>query len=304
MKNDLKLLSFIPLVLFGFLLSIGGGVIGAAASDRLTAIFNVGQGAAGTKAMVFDSGNSSSNAQVGSTANTNLNLGTGGSTRLTASSAGVTVAGQYLGPLSTAGAPLYSFTGDTDTGIYSSSANILDLAAAGADFLSGNGTQLDINTNILNVNSGPVRAPTSSSGAPAYSFLGDTNTGIYQAGADTIGFSTGGTATNVMDITGMSTEQGAGGSFIKWHIYSGSLTTLACTANLSPGGTILGAIGYTERDSIGPTGWKPMDVGYGSHCGLGNADQGNCLTDSTSTSIKVCNYDNTTDSYIAIAFYQ
>jgi hypothetical protein len=54
------------------------------------------------------------------------------------------------------------------------------------------------NTNIFTVptvnSTTAVQGGNGSAGTPAFSFSGDTNTGMYNAGADTLGFSTGGTA--------------------------------------------------------------------------------------------------------------
>lgn len=79
----------------------------------------------------------------------------------------------------TVGAPVFTFAGDTDTGIYSSAANTLDVATSGVNrlrFLPGGG----------------LGAPDGTVSAPTYGFTSDPNTGIYWTTADQIAFATGG----------------------------------------------------------------------------------------------------------------
>ena len=51
----------------------------------------------------------------------------------------------------------------------------------------------------------PILAPAGSVSAPSYSFSGDTNTGMYRAGADTLGFSAGGLEILRLDADGTNT---------------------------------------------------------------------------------------------------
>ena len=80
--------------------------------------------------------------------------------------------------------PAYSFTGDTDTGTYRSSQDSIGVSCGGvkvAEF-TPNGFSM---TGTMTIAGGTVSQP-------AYSFTGDTNTGIYQTGQDSIGISCGG----------------------------------------------------------------------------------------------------------------
>lgn len=94
--------------------------------------------------------------------------------------------------------PAYSFTADTDTGIFSSGTGLLDLVTAGS-------TALTINGNQLTVGLGSVSAP-------SYSFIGDVNTGLFASGADAIGLVTGGTSRLAIDSSG---NVGIGGTATK-----------------------------------------------------------------------------------------
>ncbi len=297
MKTNFKLFLFI---FSGFLLSVAGGVLGAAASDRLSAIFNVGQGAAGAKAMVFDSGNGSSNAKVASTANTNVTLGTGGTTRLAVASDGATVTGQYFGSGGGASAPLYSFTSDGNTGLYSGAPDDVGIAAGGSSLFAGNGTTVDMNATSFNFNgTGGLRVNTAA--VPAYTFIGDTNTGMYQAGADTIGFQTGGVAHTTMSSLGISTDDGASGSYIRWKIFTGSLTASANTSlSVSPG-TVVGAFGYSQDGGSGVNSVIPSHATTGA-C---TASTSICFTNlASTTAVKITNFDSgNTNDYTVVVFY-
>jgi hypothetical protein len=87
-------------------------------------------------------------------------------------------------PLGSAGAPSYSFTGDPNTGIFSSGADIFDISAGGTSRVSVSSTAFTSSVQNL--------AALGSAGAPTYSFTGDTNAGIYSAAADSINIATGG----------------------------------------------------------------------------------------------------------------
>lgn len=78
----------------------------------------------------------------------------------------------------TVGSPVFSFSADTDTGLFRSGANSLNLVAGGAS--------------TLLVTTAGTYALDGSAGSPSISFASDTNTGIYRPGADQIGISCGG----------------------------------------------------------------------------------------------------------------
>jgi hypothetical protein len=178
-----------------------------------------------------------------------LNFGTGGILRLT-----LTGASQFLStlplleiPYGTAAAPSFSFTSQTNTGIYRYAANTLGLAIAGNTPLTisnslitsahtwmlPNGTQGDPalsftnndNTGFLRpfarqlgisgggttrftvdhgISSGtlPLRGANGSAAAPAFSFLGDTDTGIYRQGTNAMSFATAGIERLRVDASG------------------------------------------------------------------------------------------------------
>jgi len=118
--------------------------------------------------------------------------------------------------LGSASAPAYSFTGDGNTGLYSPGADQIALTNGGSSqFLIDAGGTVNVGIptvatqNALSVfgassaaavriaaavGQNSVSSDLGSAIAPAYSFIGDPNTGIYSPAGDQISLSTGGTA--------------------------------------------------------------------------------------------------------------
>ena len=86
-------------------------------------------------------------------------------------------------------APAYSFTGDTGTGIYSEGSSVVNAATAGGRRLSITATELQSFQPIY-VRSGSGGG---SQTTPTYTFVDDPDTGIYQNGGASIGFTVNGT---------------------------------------------------------------------------------------------------------------
>ena len=92
----------------------------------------------------------------------------------------LTVIGTILASDGTEAAPSYSFTSDTNTGIYHSAADSIGFSAGGVLRAAIN----DDGTGQLGVTNGTAAEP-------SYTFLNDRNTGIYLVDKDTVGISTG-----------------------------------------------------------------------------------------------------------------
>lgn len=127
-----------------------------------------------------------------STTNT-IAIATAGVARLAISDTSLTSSLPYVAPLGSVSAPGFAFSGDLNTGIYSTGSDNLDFAAGGTRVANIVASQ------ALFVNSASATTPT-------YSFLGDSNTGMYSSVADTLNFSTGGTSrlainTSTADLT-------------------------------------------------------------------------------------------------------
>lgn len=112
---------------------------------------------------------------------------------------------QAAAPNGTSVAPSYSFSGDLDTGIYHSGANVLDFTTAGVAKweMDSNGllaAQVG-GGRVINASSGTV-------GAPAYSFSADGTTGIYYTPTSKLNFGTAGANRLTMDATSGSVFSG------------------------------------------------------------------------------------------------
>lgn len=98
--------------------------------------------------------------------------------------ANIITTAQTIATDGTVGAPAYSFTSETSSGLYRIGAGNLGISILGANILSLNSTRLQ--------NAGVYYSASGTIGAPAYSFTGDTVTGLYRIGANNLGISCGG----------------------------------------------------------------------------------------------------------------
>lgn len=111
-------------------------------------------------------------------------------------------------PAGTAGAPAYSFTGATSTGVYLAAADTIGLSAGGGGRMSISSTQIQPEIPILTNADGTAAAP-------AYGWNSDTDqdTGFYRAAEDTIGISTDGTARIEIDTAALTLKHDGAAEF-------------------------------------------------------------------------------------------
>jgi hypothetical protein len=94
----------------------------------------------------------------------------------------------------TVGAPGFTFTGDTDTGLYEGGgANTLSITAAGTEVLRATSSGVQVN--------GQLFLPSGTSSLPGGAFASDTTTGAYLAGAGVLGIAAGATKTATFSAT-------------------------------------------------------------------------------------------------------
>ena len=105
---------------------------------------------------------------------------------LTPSVTDITLSGVAKASAGAVGAPSYSFSGETNTGIYKSSAGIMTFASSGTANFAVGASVIDCTTSAL-------RTTLGNAGTPAISHRVDTNTGIYFGNADDMYFTLGGT---------------------------------------------------------------------------------------------------------------
>lgn len=110
-------------------------------------------------------------------------------------------AGVYYSASGAVGAPAYTFTADTTSGLYLVSSGSLSLAASGADKLLVN--------SIVQIGSGATDTttklylPNGTAAAPVLAFISDTKTGIYRIGTNNLGITLNGSLSLDLNTTRM-----------------------------------------------------------------------------------------------------
>lgn len=161
-------------------------------------------GSATTPAFSFSADN---NTGIFSSAADTLDFTTGGTSRVTLSTTSaafavpisgtnVTTSGIVSLAAGTVSAPSLTFTGDTNTGIYSSAADKIDFATGGTNRLSLASTGLT--STVVHL------APDGAVGAPGYSFANDPDTGIYSSAANALAIACGGAQRLNINSTSMT----------------------------------------------------------------------------------------------------
>lgn len=179
-------------------------------TDDLTEV-NVADGSVSAPSITFVNDTDTGIYRIGSG---NFGLTANGAKVVDINTAGVSVTGTFSASTTVSagtllltgdgavGAPSHSFTSDTDSGFYRIGPNNIGCALAGAKVLDIATTGLAV-TGTLSATT-TVTATTlffsgnGAVGAPTYSFVSDTDTGLYAIGANNVGFSAGGS--KVLDI--------------------------------------------------------------------------------------------------------
>jgi len=194
-----------------------------------------------------------------------LGFSTSSTLRLSISTASLTSTLPYYAPAGTNSAPSYTFTGDTNTGMYNASVDVIGFAANGNNRFNISNTYIEGNV--------PYIGQAGSAAAPTYSFTADLNTGIYSAGADSLGLSTGGTLRLTLDTAALTNTLPyvgpLGSASAATYAFTGDLNTGiyssgADTLNFTTGGTSRLAISTSEVGSTLPisiTNVKKVTIG-------------------------------------------
>lgn len=142
-------------------------------------------------------------------------IATNGLTNAVTKDGQTTITGAFKGFAGTVGAPMYSFSADTDCGMYRIGANnigisvnatkILDIATTGLSVIGA----LSCTTTLTVTTTAAVTGQTTLTGGflsgdgtvllPGWSFVSDPNSGVYRIGADNIGVAVN--ATKILDIS-------------------------------------------------------------------------------------------------------
>lgn len=154
--------------------------------------------------------------------------------------AGLSVTSAISGADGSAAAPTYSFTSDTNTGVYRVGADSLGVSAGGT-------LRVTIDTTGVTLTI-PLLAAAGSASAPSHSFSSDTNTGMYSVGADQVGIATGGTLRETISTTAITSTLpllgAAGSAAAPQYSFSGDTNTgmfssAADDVSFSIGGTLI-----------------------------------------------------------------
>lgn len=142
-------------------------------------------------------------------------IATNGLTNAVTKDGQTTITGAFKGFAGTVGAPMYSFSADTDCGMYRIGANnigisvnatkILDIATTGLSVIGA----LSCTTTLTVTTTAAITGQTTLTGGflsgdgtvllPGWSFVSDPNSGVYRIGADNIGVAVN--ATKILDIS-------------------------------------------------------------------------------------------------------
>ncbi len=107
---------------------------------------------------------------------------------------GMELSGVITGAAGSASAPTYSFSTDSNSGLYSDGQNVVGISTGG-------------NMKMCADDSG-IAVVDGTSTNPSYGFIDDRTTGIYSAGASLMGVTTGGTTATTFNSSGLSLNAG------------------------------------------------------------------------------------------------
>lgn len=247
-------------------------------------------GSAGSASAPSHSFSGDPNTGMYSAAADDLGFTSGGTLRLDLSTTAFTSTLPYRASAGSASAPSLSFSGNTNTGIYNPSANVVGITAGGTERFEVTGAGVSSLTD-------PFFAIDGTTTAPSFSFTSDSNTGMYRTNADHVGFAAGGTTMVEIGANGIASGTISDSSAIQWKVCSGTLTTGATAACAPTSGAIVGAYGMTSISASANRKATMSTALLGT--GIYFDD-----TATTNSSVGLKNGDSVTDSYRVVVIYQ
>jgi hypothetical protein len=129
-----------------------------------------------------------------------LRFSVAGATEILISNTEIAMFEQVVGLTGGAATPSYTFSGDTNTGMYQSAADVIGFSGGGAALVTMGATAMTVSSDQILVENGAATTP-------SYSFTNDSNTGLYYLGiADTLGITTGGSVRVIIDTAKMQSN--------------------------------------------------------------------------------------------------
>lgn len=157
----------------------------------------LGNGSAGSPSYSF-SGDTNTGMYNTGTADT-IGWTTGGTLRLSLNTTSLTSTLPFYAAVGSASTPIYTFTTDTNTGIYHSGADEIGFAVGGSAVFRADvdGLSMFTGAQLIGDDGGTAAAP-------AFTFAGDVDTGMYRTAANSIGLSTNGVIRATINSTGLT----------------------------------------------------------------------------------------------------
>lgn len=182
-------------------------------------------------------------------------------------------------------APAYTFSGDTNTGLYRVAADTLAVTAGG--------------TKALAVDSNGFATGNGSANAPSISFFNDNHSGLYSPGAGAVSITATSTEVAVFESVGITSRLGiatvnSSDGYIKWKVFTGSLTAGATVDLAITGTAVIGQIGR----------WGSAGVNTNVIEGSSSPTLPHFGTAPDATHARVTNGSGSTFSYVVTVFYQ
>lgn len=196
---------------------------------------------------------------------------TSGTQRLLVTSTVLTSVLPWQGPNGSATDPALSASADTNTGVYFSAADTINLTTGGT-------SRVQISTTAL-TSTLPIQGPDGSVSAPAFSFSGDTDNGLYRITTNSIGMAIGGALSMRWNSTGVGINTGPSTQF---HVYDGSATTEIRIE--TGGGTTDAILGLHSSTGIWAIGIDDDTTGYADASLV--LEQGATLSDPNASSAR------------------
>lgn len=109
----------------------------------------------------------------------------------------------------TSSAPEYTWSGDLDTGLYSSADDTIDITVGGTRLITISAAEVRVRNNTATIFEGELTAEefhveADDAADPGYNWQGDGDTGMYRPAADQVGFATGGVSRLTITATAIT----------------------------------------------------------------------------------------------------